>query len=300
MKKRHEAFLIKLSYSNLSMQISKKWDWEFGAEAGPIKQSLHEIIKLKDLIAALVRKELTASYQQTLLGYTWLFFQPLLTTIFYFIVFSRIVRINTVGIPPLLFYMSGSILWSYFSDCLIGSMYTFVHQAHIFQKIYFPRLIFPIAMVINHSIRFFIQFALFIGIYVAWSIIYGGLTVSWTILWLPFIFLQLVLFGMGLGMIISVYMSKYKDLEFFVQFFIRLFMFITPVIYPASMVPNEFKVIYWMNPLTVLFELFRSIFFTHQIFTPMQIIPGCMVSILIFIFGVFLFHKKEKIIMDTI
>jgi lipopolysaccharide transport system permease protein len=282
------------------MQISKKWDWEFGADAGPIKQSLKEILKLKDLIFALVRKELTASYQQSLLGYTWLFFQPLLTTLFYFIVFSRIVRIDTMGIPPLLFYMSGSILWSYFSDCLMGSMYTFAHQSHIFQKIYFPRLVFPIAIVINHSIRFAIQFSFFLFVYLGWFILYGGLTVSWSLIFLPFIFIQIVLFGMGLGMIISVYMSKYKDLEFFVQFFIRLFMFITPVIYPASMVPNEFKIVYWLNPLTVLFELFRSIFFTHQTFDFMQIIPGAIISLLIFLFGVFLFHKKEKIIMDTI
>lgn len=289
-----------MNHSTISMQISKKWDWEFGADAGPIKQSLKEIVKLKDLIFALVRKELTASYQQSLLGYTWLFFQPLLTTLFYFIVFGRIVRINTMGIPPLLFYMSGSILWSYFSDCLLGSMYTFAHQSHIFQKIYFPRLVFPIAIVLNHSIRFAIQFCFFLFIYLGWFILYGGLTVSWSLVFLPFIFIQIVLFGMGLGMIISVYMSKYKDLEFFVQFFIRLFMFITPVIYPASMVPNEFKIVYWLNPLTVLFELFRSVFFTHQSFGFMQVIPGSIISLLVFVFGVFLFHKKEKIIMDTI
>lgn len=289
-----------MNHSTLSMQISKKWDWEFGADAGPIKQSLKEIVQLKDLIFALVRKELTASYQQSLLGYTWLFFQPLLTTLFYFIVFSRIVRINTMGIPPLLFYMSGSILWSYFSDCLMGSMYTFVHQSHIFQKIYFPRLVFPIAIVLNHTIRFAIQFSLFLFIFLGWGILYGGLTVNWSLIWLPFIFIQIILFGMGLGMIISVYMSKYKDLEFFVQFFIRLFMFITPVIYPASMVPNEFKIVYWLNPLTVLFELFRSVFFTHQSFGFMQIIPGCIISLLVFMFGVLLFHKKEKTIMDTI
>ena len=282
------------------MQISKKWDWEFGAKPGPLIQSIKEIFKLKDLIAALVRKELTASYQQSILGYTWLFFQPFLTTLFYFIVFGKIVKINTMGIPPLLFFMSGSILWSYFSDCLMGSMYTFVHQSHIFQKIYFPRLVFPIAMVINHTIRFAIQFFFFLVIYVGWYFLYGGFAISWSIIWLPLILIHVIFFGMGLGMIISVYMSKYKDLDFFVQFFIRLFMFVTPVIYPALMVPSEFKTLYWLNPLTSLFELFRSIFFTHQSLDIKYLLTASILIFLIFIFGIFLFHKKEKIIMDTV
>lgn len=282
------------------MQISKNWDWELGADPIPFQKTIPILYKYKDLLVALVSKELTASYQQTLIGYAWLLFQPLLTTLFYFMVFGHIVKINTMGIPPLLFYMSGSIIWSYFADTMLSTMYTFVHQAHIFQKIYFPRLIVPLAMVINHSIRFGIQFVLFIFIYIGWIFIYDGFNISLSILLLPLLFLQVALFSMGLGLIVSVYMSKYKDLEFFVQFLMRLFIFVTPIIYPASMVPPAYKILYWLNPLTPIVEIFRSIFFTHQYFSIMELVPGILITILVFFYGVTIFQKKEKSIMDII
>lgn len=280
--------------------VKEQWDWEIRPGAEPIFKTIPELFRYKDLLNSLIKKELTASYQQSIIGVAWLFFQPLLTTIFYFIVFGRIVKVDTGGIPPLLFYMLGSILWSFFNDCLVGTMYTFMHQAHIFQKIYFPRLIVPLAIVINHSIRFSIQFLLFLFLYFGWSFIYGGLSISFSILLIPFLFLQLLMLAMGIGLFISVFISKYRDIEFVVQFLVRLFMFVSPVIYPASMVPKEYQTIYWLNPLTPIFEIIRSLFFIHQSFEVSRIMPSIIFTLVIFLYGLVVFQKREKIVMDVV
>ena len=196
--------------------------------------------------------------------------------------------------------MLGSIIWSFFTDCLTGTMYTFMHQSHIFQKVYFPRLIVPLALVINHTIRFAIQFLLFLFVYFGWVLIYGGFSISLSIVLIPFLLFQLLLLSMGIGLIVSVFISKYRDIEYVVQFLLRLFMFISPVIYPATMVPVAYKTIYWLNPLTPIFEAIRSLFFKHQVFNLSAILFSIIFTFFVFFCGLILFQKREKTVMDVI
>ena len=281
------------------MNQNFRWEWELSANTKKINLGLKELWQYRGLIQSFARKELIAGYQQTIMGLSWLVIQPILTTLFYLLVFGRIVKVSTDGIPPLLFYMSGSLLWSFFSDCLTGTMYTFKHNAHIFSKVYFPRLVVPISMIGSHIFRFTIQFLLFILIYLYYWIS-GIVHPSIFIFWLPIVLLATVALGMGLGMIISIYLARYNDLEPFMNFFLRLLMFVTPVVYPASIIPKGYKFLLWANPLTPFMEYFKAGFF----FTKPVIINYFFISIfitcIIFFCGLIYFKKKELSVMDTI
>lgn len=276
------------------------WDWEIKANPKWFELNLKELWQYKDLLLSFVRKELIAGYQQTIMGVSWLIIQPILTTLFYILVFGRIVKISTDGIPPILFYMSGSILWGFFSDCLSGSMYSFLHNAHIFNKVYFPRLVVPLSMVVTHFTRFIIQLCLFLLIFFFFLFTNQNIHPSSTILLLPILLFEIAAFGMGFGMIISVYMAKYRDIEHVMQFLLKLFMFVTPVVYPSSIVPEQYRVLFWLNPLTPIIEIFRSSFLTHTPISYNYFFISCFSSIIILIVGVVLFKKKELTVMDTI
>ncbi len=258
------------------------------------------IIQYKDLLNALVRRELTAGYQQTLIGTAWLLFQPLLSALLYFFVFSRIVKVNTNGIPPFLFYMLGSICWSFFSDIFSGSMYAFIHQAHILQKVYFPRVLIPIAQSINHTIRFGLQLVFFLVPLFFWISTEAGHSGTLLLLLVPVCLLQIILLAMGTGMLVSIWMLRYRDLEFLVQFILRLAMFATPILYPLSIVPEHIQYYFWLNPLSAVFETLRVCFFGKGSIPIWPLIISFVITILIFMAGVRVFTHAEKKIIDFI
>jgi lipopolysaccharide transport system permease protein len=276
-----------------------KWEWELSANNKKIQLGLRELWQYRGLIQSFARRELIANYQQTIMGMSWLVIQPVLTTLFYLLVFGRILKISTDGVPPLLFYMSGSLLWGFFTDCLMSTMYTFKHNAHIFSKVYFPRLVIPISLIGAHIFRFFIQFTLFILIYLFYWIS-GVVHPSIFMLWLPIVFLATVALGMGIGMIVSIYLARYNDLDPFMNFFLRLLMFITPVVYPASIIPNGYKFLLWANPLTPIIEYFKAGFFFTKPVNPTYLFISFFITLIIFLCGLILFKKKELSVMDTI
>ena len=276
------------------------WEWEIKPEQKWYQLHLREVWNYRDLLVTFFRRELLSGYHQTIIGMFWIVLQPILTTLFYFIVFNRIVKISTDHIPSVLFYMSGSIIWSYFSDCLTGSMYSFLHNAHIYNKVYFPRLVVPLSMVLNHSLRFLIQFGLFVIIYFCYAVFYLHITPSPAIVILPLLIIQVVAFALGLGLILSVYIARYRDVEYIVNFMLRLFMFITPVVYPASIVPEKFKLLFWLNPLTPVIESFRAIFFNNTALPLKYLLLNTISVFIILAFGVILFKRKEIKVMDTI
>jgi len=282
------------------MEQEPKWDWEIKAGQKWYQLQLGELVQYKDLMISFFRRELMAGYHQSIIGVSWIVLQPLLTTLFYFVVFNRIVRISTDNIPPVLFYMSGSIIWSFFSDCLSGAMYSFLHNAHIYNKVYFPRLVVPLSMVLNHTVRFSIQFILFLIIYAVYAIFYIHITLSVSLLFIPLLLLQAVAFALGLGLILSVYVAKYRDVEHITGFLLRLFMFVTPVFFPASIISEKYRPIFWLNPLTTVIESFRTIFFNTGTLHISYIIADTITSITILIFGVILFKRREIKVMDTI
>ncbi len=282
------------------MNNEPKWEWEITTGHKWYRLGLGELVHYKDLIVSFYRRELLAAYQQSVIGISWIVLQPLLTTLFYFIVFGKIVKVSTDGVPPVLFYMSGSILWAFFSDCMGGAMYSFLHNAHIYNKVYFPRLVVPLSTLLNHSVRFGIQFGLFILVYAGFAAMYGHLWLNWQLLLLPLLFLQTVFFALGIGLVMSVYVARYRDVEHIMSFVLRLFMFVTPVFYPASIVPEGFRVLFWLNPLTPVIESFRIIFFHTGEMQPVYLFISAASSAAVLLAGLILFKRKELKVMDTI
>lgn len=281
------------------MKNNESWDWEINAGTKWFDWHLREIISYKDLLFRFVRRNLIASYQQTILGPFWVFIQPALTTLVYYLIFGKVVKISTGGIPPVLFYLSGILFWSFFSDCLNGTMYTFLQNVNIFSKVYFPRLVVPVSNVISHSIRISIQLLLFILIYL-YNWVTMGLYCNYYLLLTPLLLLLTAGFGLGAGLIISVFTAKYRDLDYALQFILRLFMFATPVVYPASIVPARYQLLFWLNPLTVVIETFRAGYFSQEPVHYLRL-AFCVIEVLfLLVVGITLFKKKELKIMDVV
>ncbi len=282
------------------MNKNAGWQWEITANPGWFRVNLKELIHYKDLLLRFVRRDIIASYQQTILGPVWVFLQPLFTTFVYFIIFSRVAKIPTDNIPPVLFYLPGTIIWTYYSDCLTATMYTFVQNAYIFNKVYFPRLIVPLSYILFHSFRISIQLILFIAVYLFFAM--GGKNIhpNAAMLLIPVFIFITAAFALGCGLIISAYTAKYRDLENILQFLLRLFMFAVPVVYPASLIPQKYKLLFWLNPLTPLIESFRSAFFSHRPLPFFYLGISIVSSFLILMLGIVLFNRKEIQIMDVI
>jgi lipopolysaccharide transport system permease protein len=280
------------------MNKIRQWEWEIGEERQWFHINLRELFQYKDLLVSLIRRELLSSYSQTILGVLWILIQPILLTLFYLLVFGNIVKVPTGGIPPVLFYMSGAIIWSFFSDTLNGTMYSFVKNAHIFNKIYFPRLLVPFSLFFTYAIRNGVQLLLF---FVLVFVFGGGDMIVYPLLVLiPVLFLFSGLFGFGLGLVVSAYTAKYKDLEQLVMFLVRLFMFVTPVVYPATLISAKYQTLFWLNPLTPIIETFRAILFQHAPVHVADLVVGFAVVMLVFILSLLLFKRKETKIIDNI
>src|SRR5450631_3867309 len=281
-----------------AMEKKADWQWEISAHRPWFRFNLRELFQYKDLLFRFVRRDIIASYQQTILGPVWVFLQPLFTTFVYFVIFHRVAKISTDGIPPLLFYLPGIIIWSYYADCITTTMNTFQYNAYIFNKVYFPRLIVPLSSVLFHSFRISIQLLLFLMVCLFYFIKGTSVYLNVQILLIPFLILLTACFALGCGLIISVLTAKYRDLDNIMQFLLRLFMFAAPVVYPASLIPQKYALFFWLNPLTPIIEIFRSsILKTHPL--PLGYLLLSVVSTgIILMTGVILFNKREIQIMD--
>ncbi|MBC7936183.1 MAG: ABC transporter permease [Rhizobacter sp.] len=282
------------------MQEEEQVPWKIASHSGWFKWNLGELWQYKGLLNSFVRRDLIANYQQTVLGPLWIFLQPALTTLVYWIIFSKIAKVSTEAIPPLLFYLPGVIVWSYFSDCLNGSMYTFLHNAALFGKIYFPRLIVPLSNIASHSIRMGVQLLFFLLLYYYYYFTSDIVNPNLYVLLLPLLMLLAALFSLGAGLIISVVTAKYRDLDYTLQFLLRLFMFATPVVYPAAIVPPKYEFIFWLNPLTPVIETFRAAFFSHKPIHFDYLFISVVTVFVILCTGLALFKKRELKIMDII
>jgi lipopolysaccharide transport system permease protein len=284
----------------MKMKATDEWEWEIDSEYRWFRWELGSIVQYRDLLFRLVRRDLLANYQQTILGPFWILLQPVLTTLVYWLIFARIVKIPTDGIPALLFYLSGIICWNFFSDCLNGAMYTFLTNSAVFNKVYFPRLIVPISSTLAHAMRLLVQMILYLSIYFFFYAFGRVPPPTWGWLFLPLLLLLTGLFGLGAGLIISVLTAKYRDLDYTLQFVLRVWMFASPVFYPASIVRGAEKPWFWLNPLTPLIESFRAICFGREP-VPYNYLFICMLSILvILVFGIALFKRHELKVTDII
>lgn len=261
---------------------------------------LKELWKYRDLIYLFVRRDFVAQYKQTILGPAWHIIQPLFTTIVFTIIFGKIANMSTDGVPPFIFYMSGTVIWTYFSSVLTSTANTFTGNAGIFGKVYFPRLAIPIAHVVSRFIAFAIQFTfflLFLG-YFIWqgSDIHPNLWIIST----PLLLLMMAALGFGLGMIISALTTRYRDLTVLVGFGTQLLMYASPVIYPLSTLPEEWRFWVSLNPVAPVIELFRySYLGSGSVDITMLGVSFLTIAVILFL-GIILFNKIERTFMDTV
>ena len=262
--------------------------------------NLKELWQYRDLITSFVKRDFTATYKQTILGPLWFFIQPIFTTIMFLIVFGNIAKIPTDGVPQVLFYMNGIILWNYFTKCLVSTSNTFVSNAAIFKKVYFSRLTMPISNVISALVQFVIQFALFIIILIVYKIHGADFKLSLAVFAVPLFVLQMAVLGLGLGLIITSLTTKYRDLTHLVGFAVQLWMYATPIVYPLSMVPEKWRTIYGLNPVVPILEGFKHAFFSTGM--PSLTEYGISVATTVFLLfaGIFIFNLVEKNFVDTV
>ena len=281
---------------------SEHWDLVIGPKNSLFALNLKEVWRYKDLLLLFIKRDFVAQYKQTVLGPVWNLVQPILTTAIFVLLFGRIANIPTDGIDQIPFYLSGITIWNYFSVCLSNTSNTFVVNAAIFGKVYFPRLVIPLSVVLSNIIRFGIQFFLLLIAIVFFHFYKGSplyIGFSW-ILIIPVVILMAGL-GLGLGIIISSLTTKYRDFTVLMTFIIQLMMYVTPVAYPLSyLAKSKYKTLISLNPMSPVVELFRYAVFGKGTFTAGSILYSVTFVVLSLLIGLLIFTRVEKSFMDTV
>lgn len=277
------------------------WDWEINSNTSFWGQNTPELWSYRHLMVGLVRRHFLLNYQQTVLGPLWILFQPIMTLFTYVLVFNKIVGISTGSLPPVVFYASGIVLWNFFSESFTGTSSTFKDNAQLFSKVYFPRIIIPISVISTHALRLLIQLLLLFLVVGYYSIFSGfSIPLNVRILAFPFTIIFIGIFGLALGLLFSVITAKYRDITNLVTLGVRLFMFITPVIYPLTTVPENLRWLVQLNPLTPLFELFRLSLLGEGHVTSYQLLYSIVITILVLVAATLLFNKQGDKLIDVV
>jgi len=260
-----------------------------------------EIWRYRDLIALFVHRNIVVQYKQTILGPLWYIIQPVLTVIMNMVVFGGIAKMSTDGIPQPLFYMAGNVCWFYFSDCLNQTSSTFTANQGMFGKVYFPRMVVPIATVLSNLLRFGIQLLLFTAIYLYFAIRGADVTPHWQLALLPVFIIMIAGLGLGFGILVSSMTTKYRDLTILFTFIVSLWMYGTPIVYPISMVTNEtLRTIIMLNPMTSIIEAFKYASLGQGYFSWLALGYSFVFMCVLLLFGVVVFNKVQRSFMDTV
>lgn len=284
------------------MTQTKNTDWDL--IISPKKKwydlELADVWRYRDLIALFIRRDFVSRYKQTILGPLWFIIQPLITSLVFTIVFGNIAQIPTDGLPQFLFFLSGNVLWIYFANCLTNTSDTFIANAGIFGKVYFPRLVTPISVIISNLVTFGIQFVFFLGFFIYFYL--QGATISLTpwALTLPLLILLMAGLGLGFGIIISSMTTKYRDLRYLVTFGVSLWMYGTPVIYPVSSIPDQWRWIANINPVTPIIETFRAGFLGAGNTSWLRLGYSALFMMVVTFIGIVIFNRVEKTFIDTV
>ena len=276
------------------------WDVVIKPVHGWFNINFKEIVQYWGLILLFVRRDFVVFYKQTILGPLWYIIQPLFNTLVFTLIFGKVAKIPTDGIPPFIFYLSGTVVWAYFASCLNQTGTTFVANAQIFGKVYFPRITVPISIAITAVFQFIIQFMIFLGFFIYFWYVGTDIKPSIYVFTLPLIVLHMAILSVGMGLIISAATAKYRDLTFAMGFMVQLWMYLTPVVYPLSEVPDKFKIFILINPMTAVVESFRGAFLGASSLTPQDLLLSIILTILFFIGGIIVFSRVEKTFMDTV
>jgi lipopolysaccharide transport system permease protein len=262
--------------------------------------NLKELWRYRDLIRMYVKRDIVTFYKQTILGPLWFVLQPVLTTVMFMFVFGNLAGISTDGIPSVLFYFSGIIIWNYFADCLNRNSRTFTDNQNVFGKVYFPRLVVPISVTISNLVRLAIQFALFVVIYIYFVATDANIAPNLYLLFLPLLILMTAGISLGFGIIFSSLTTKYRDLTFLLQFGVQLWMYATPIIYPLNSIPADKQWLIELNPMTAVIETFKYGALGTGVFSWGWLGYSFVLMSLLILVGIMIFNKIEKSFMDTV
>ena len=280
-------------------------DWLFEITPKNKFFALHfkEVWQYRDLLMLFVKRDVITAYKQTVLGPIWYLLQPLFTSITFTIIFNTVAGINTGTVPPFLFNLAGIIVWNYFTACLIGTSDTFKANASIFGKVYFPRFITPLSVVISNLVKFGIQFLIFVAFYIFYYFQGATLSLNSSLLFFPLLIVLMGILGLGLGMLISAMITKYRDLSYLIGFGVQLLMYLSAVMYPLALIKNKMPDYAWLiayNPLAYIIETTRYMLLNFGEISLRSLVYTLAVTFVVFFIGLFVFNRTEKSFIDTV
>jgi len=287
---------------------SGNWDIVLGETKSAFSLNIGEILRYKDLLRMFIVKDIITVYKQTILGPIWFVIQPIMTTVIYAIIFGRVANLAPDSVPQVLFFLGSVTLWNYFSDTLTITSKTFIDNANIFGKVYFPRIVLPLSKVMSGVIKFLIQFSLFVVCLIFFIVMHQlnpgqypqRISPNIYMLLFPLIIAIIALLSFGFGVIITSMTTKYRDLNFLISFGVQLMMYATPVIYPITKISADKQIWLWLNPLTSLFEAFKYGFLGSGVLSLPWIGYSLLVTLVIVLYGMYTFNSVEKKFIDTV
>jgi lipopolysaccharide transport system permease protein len=288
---------------NTTENIEKEWLFEITPKNKFFTLNLKEVWQYRDLLMLFVKRDVVTVYKQTVLGPLWYLIQPLFTSVTFTIIFNTVAGIETGTIPPFLFNLAGIMVWNYFTACLSGTSDTFKANASIFGKVYFPRIITPLSVVISNLIKFGIQFFIFVAFYLFFYIQGAPLSLNVYVLFFPFLILLMGILGLGLGMLISSMVTKYRDLSYLISFGVQLLMYLSAVMYPMALIRDKMPDYAWLvqyNPLAYIIETTRYILLGVGTVSVWGLVYTVCITIIVFFVGLLVFNKTEKSFIDTV
>ncbi|WP_400077976.1 ABC transporter permease [Winogradskyella sp. R77965] len=280
-----------------------EWLYTISSKRKLIDFNFKEIWRYRDLLLLFVKRDVVTVYKQTILGPLWYLIQPLFTALTFTLIFNKVANIETGTVPSFLFNLAGVSIWNYFNTCLTATSDIFKTNAAIFGKVYFPRIIVPLSIIISNLMKFGIQLLIFIAFYIYYYFNGAAIEVKSAILFFPFIVLLMGLLGLGIGMIISSMVTKYRDLKFLVSFGVQLLMYVSAVMYPLALMREKLPRLAWVveyNPLAYIIEIARYMLLGTGTFSWFGIIYTLGVAFLILFFGIIIFNRTEKTFIDTV
>ena len=296
----NRSFILAKENTSIKLQDNEKWDLVLQPKSKLLDLKIRELIRYRDLVLLFIKRDFTTAYKQTILGPLWYIVQPLVSTVMYTFIFGNLAEIGTDGVPYLLFYFAGTMLWTYFTGTLNSASSVFTSNSGLFGKIYFPRLTVPISTTVGHIIKLGIQFACLLVFYIYYLIIGANVNPSWWILAFPLLIIWIGLLGCGIGMVISALTTKYRDLNQLLSFGLSLAMYATPIVYPLSEAPANLAWVFYINPMSAPVELFRIWFYgAGSVPTPMIFLSLGMTAVFFF-FGLVLFNRNERTFVDVV
>lgn len=288
---------------NTEANTDEKWLFEITPKNKFFSLNLKEVWQYRDLLLLFVKRDVVTVYKQTILGPLWYLIQPLFTSITFTIIFNTVAGIDTGTVPPFLFNLAGITVWNYFTACLSGTSDTFKSNASIFGKVYFPRIIMPLSVVISNLLKFGIQFLIFAAFYVFYYFNGAAIRLNSATIFFPFLVALMGILGLGLGMIISSLVTKYRDFTYLISFGVQLLMYLSAVMYPMALIQEKLPAYGWLveyNPLAYVIETTRYMLLNVGQISILGLVYTFVVTLAVFVLGILIFNKTEKSFIDTV